>query len=238
MTRRALVTGAARGIGRAIALELAGMGLDVAVHYRTSEADARATAQAVRARGVRSALVRGDLTDPGEVERAVAEAAEALGGLEVFVQNIGDYLFKPLEAVTPEEWRGVLATNLDAAFYLARAAWPHLVAAGPAGRIVFLGYAGAGQITAKPAIAPYFIAKTGVVLLAKALARRLAPKGATANVVAPGVAENSISQPVGEIPMGRVAYLSEVARAVGFFVDEASGYLTGQVLEVAGGWNL
>jgi len=110
--------------------------------------------------------------------------------------------------------------------------------AGGGARVVYLGYAGAGRMVAKPQIAPYFVAKTGVVLLARAYAKRFAGEGVTFNVVAPGVAENSVTKPLREIPMGRVAALEEVARAVLFFVDEAAGYLTGQVLEVAGGWNL
>ena len=238
MARRALVTGSARGIGRAIALALAERGLDVAVHYRRSLEDAEATARAVEARGRRAVLVRGDVTDPEEAAAIVAEAARGLGGLEVLVHNVGDYLYKDLEAVTAEEWRAILASNLDSAFYLTQAALPHLRRAGGGARVVYLGYAGAGQIVAKPAIAPYFVAKTGVVLLAKAYARRFAGEGITFNVVAPGVAENSVTKPLGEIPMGRVAALEEVARAVLFFVDEDAGYLTGQVLEVAGGWNL
>jgi len=238
MARRALVTGSARGIGRAIVLALAEAGLDVAVHYRKSREDAEATRREAEALGVRAVLVQGDVTRPEGAAGIVRQAAGALGGLEVLVHNVGDYLYKPIEEVRPEEWRAILASNLDSAFYLIQAALPYLRRAGGGGRVVYLGYAGAGQIAAKPAIAPYFIAKTGVVLLAKAYARRFAEEGITFNVVAPGVAENSVTKPLKEIPMGRVARLEEVARAVAFFVDEASGYLTGQVLEVAGGWNL
>jgi len=107
MARRALVTGSARGIGRAIALALAEMGLDVAVHYRKSREDAEATARAVEERGRRAAVVRGDVADPEEAAAIVETAAEGLGGLEVLVHNVGDYLYKPLEAVSPEEWRGL-----------------------------------------------------------------------------------------------------------------------------------
>ncbi len=238
MARRALVTGSARGIGRAVLLALAEAGLEVAVHYRRSRKDAEATRHEAEARGVRAVLVQGDVAHPEGATAVVEAAAGALGGLDVLVHNVGDYLYKPIEEVGPGEWREILASNLDSAFYLTQAALPYLRQGGEAKRVVYLGYAGAGQIAAKPAIAPYFIAKTGVVLLAKAYARRFAEEGITFNVVAPGVAENSISKPLREIPMGRVARLEEVARAVAFFVDEASGYLTGQVLEVAGGWNL
>jgi len=237
VARAALVTGAARGIGRALALGLAERGFDVAVHYRSSRAEAREVAAAVRRTGRRAVTVSGDLTDPAQARAAVEAAARGLGGLAVVVNNVGDYLFKPIEDVSPEEWRGVLASNLDTAFFVTQAALPFLLAEGW-GRVLFLGYAGAGQLVAKPQITPYFIAKTGVVLYAKALAARLAPHGVTVNVVAPGVAENSVTQPVREIPMGRVARLDELVEAVGYFVSPAADYVTGQVLEVAGGWNV
>lgn len=237
MARAALVTGAARGIGRAVALGLAERGFDVAVHYRSRRAEAREVAAAVRRTGRRAVTVSGDLTDPEAAGAAVEAAVRGLGGLAVVVNNVGDYLYKPIEEVTPDEWRAVLDSNLNTAFHVTQAALPHLLAGGW-GRVVFLGYAGAGQTVAKPHITPYFVAKTGVVLYAKALAARLAPHGVTANVVAPGVAENSVTQPLGEIPMGRLAYLEELVEAVGYFVSEAADYVTGQVLEVAGGWNL
>ncbi len=233
--RGALVTGSARGIGRAILLALAREGYDVAVHYRTSEAEAEATRKSAEALGVRAVALRADLTQPEEAQALVERAEEALGGLGILVNNVGDYLRKPVEALTFEEWRWILDTNLTATFLVTQAALPFLMGR-RFGRIVNLGYAGAGQLLARPHITPYVIAKTGVILYTKALAKRLAPYGITANVVAPGVAENSLSKPLGEIPMGRLALLEEVARAVLFFVREP--YLTGQVLEVAGGWNL
>ncbi|HGY09007.1 MAG TPA: bifunctional dihydropteridine reductase/dihydrofolate reductase TmpR [Oceanithermus profundus] len=237
MARAALVTGAARGIGRAIALGLAERGFDVAVHYRSSREDAQRTAREVRRRGRRSLLVQADLTDAEAAAGAVARAAQGLGGLAVLVHNVGDYLYKPIEEVTPAEWSGILDSNLSSAVYVAQAALPHLLAGGW-GRIVFMGYAGAGQTVAKPHITPYFVAKTGVLLYAKALAARLAVYGVTVNVVAPGVAETSVTQPLREIPMGRAAYIEELVDAVGYFVGTSADYVTGQVLEVAGGWNL
>ncbi|MCX7803494.1 MAG: SDR family oxidoreductase, partial [Meiothermus ruber] len=158
-------------------------------------------------------------------------------GLQVLVNNVGNYLKKPIEATTPEEWQAMLDSNLNAPFYLTQAALPYLSQTGY-GRVVNIGFAGAQNLLARPEITPYVIAKTGLILYSKALAQRLAPRGITVNVVAPGVAENSVSKPLNEIPMGRLAHLEELARAVLFFVDEQSSYITGQVMEVSGGWNL
>lgn len=235
MSRAALVTGSAKGIGRAILLALAREGFDVAVHYQTSELEAEATRQEALALGVRSIKLRADLTNPDEAKRLADAAASALGGLHVLVNNVGDYLKKPIEEFSVEEWHRMLDTNLNATFYLTQSAIPHLLAAGW-GRVVNLGFAGAQNLIARPSITAYGIAKTGVILYSKALAQRLAGRGVTVNVVSPGIAENSVSKPVEEIPMGRLADLEELARAVLFFVRE--GYVTGQVVEVSGGWNL
>jgi NAD(P)-dependent dehydrogenase (short-subunit alcohol dehydrogenase family) len=106
------------------------------------------------------------------------------------------------------------------------------------GRIVNIGFTGAERLAARPNVVAYAIAKTGVVLLTKAIARAEVANGITANVVAPGVVENSKTKPLREIPAGRVARIEEVASAVLYFVSPEAEYVTGQVLEVAGGWNL
>jgi NAD(P)-dependent dehydrogenase (short-subunit alcohol dehydrogenase family) len=237
MSRVALVTGSARGIGRAIVLALARQGFDVAVHYHTSALEAEQTRQEALRHGVRAIRVQADVTRVKEAQGLIEEVAGQLGGLQVLVNNVGNYLKKPIEATTPEEWHAMLDSNLNAPFYLTQAALPYLGQTGY-GRVVNIGFAGAQNLLARPEITPYVIAKTGLILYSKALAQRLASKGITVNVVAPGVAENSVSKPVNEIPMGRLAYLEELARAVLFFVDEQNSYITGQVMEVSGGWNL
>lgn len=237
MSGGALVTGSARGIGRAIALALARAGYDVAVHFRTSAAEAEETRAAVEALGVRGVALRADLTDLEAAEALVREAHGSLGSLAVLVNNVGNYVHKPLEEVTFAEWRDVLATNLDATFATCRAAIPLMRAAG-GGRIVNVGYAGAQNLLARPGLTAYAIAKAGVVLLTKAIARAEAAHGITANVVAPGVIETSRTKPLGEIPAGRAGTVEEVAAAVCSFLAPEASYVTGQVLEVAGGWNL
>jgi NAD(P)-dependent dehydrogenase (short-subunit alcohol dehydrogenase family) len=233
----ALVTGSSKGIGRSILLALAQQGFAVAVHYRSSGAQAEQTRLEAQALGVRAIKVQADITQLDQAQNLIDGVVKELGGLQVLVNNVGDYLKKPIDQTTPKEWQTLLDSNLNAPFYLTQAALPHLCASGY-GRVINLGLAGAQNLVARPAITPYAIAKTGMILYSKALAERLATKGVTVNVVAPGVAETSVSQPVDEIPMGRLGQLGELARAVLFFVNEESGYITGQVLEVAGGWNL
>lgn len=235
MRRTALVTGSAKGIGKAILLALAREGFDVAVHYKNSELEAETTRQEAEALGVRSIKLQADVTQPEEAQRLVSAAASELGGLHVLVNNVGDYLKTPIEKCSPQEWQRMLDSNLNATFYVTQAAIPHMVRAGW-GRVVNIGFAGAQNLLARPGITAYVIAKTGVILYSKALAKQLARQGITVNVVSPGIAENSISKPIEEIPMGRLADLEELARAVLFFVRE--GYVTGQVIEVSGGWNL
>lgn len=237
MSRGALVTGSSGGIGCAIALGLARDGLDVAIHYRTSADDAERTRANAETLGVRAVALQADLTDPDAASALVEQAHEQLGSLDVLVNNVGNYVFRPWDELTDEEWRDVLATNLDATFATCRAAVPPMRAAG-GGRIVNLGYAGSLNLVARPSIVPYAIAKTGVVQLTRAIARTEAPNGITANVVAPGVIETSRTLPMAELPVGRPGTVEEVADVVRFLVSPAAAYITGQVVEVAGGWNL
>ncbi|GGJ73017.1 bifunctional dihydropteridine reductase/dihydrofolate reductase TmpR [Deinococcus aquiradiocola] len=239
--RTALVTGAARGIGRGIALGLAGLGYDVVIQYRSSEQDAAETVRLIRELGVRAGMLRADLTRPDEAA-GVVEAAHAafLGdggaGLGVLVNNVGNYVHKPLAELEIAEWHEMFDSNLHATYYTCRAALPFMRAA-RFGRIVNLGYAGAQHLLARPGILPYAIAKSGVIALTVAIAKTEAAHGITANVVSPGVIETSVSQPVREIPAGRLGTVQELSAEVLHFV-QASDYVTGQITEVAGGWNL
>jgi 3-oxoacyl-[acyl-carrier protein] reductase len=233
----ALVTGSARGIGRAIALALAGAGYDIAVHYRSSASEAEEVRVAAEGLGVHAVTVAGDLRDRERASAIVGEANAALGGLSVLVNNVGTYVRRPLDELTLDEWDDVLASNLTATFATCQAAVPLLRARG-GGRIVNLGSAGTQNLVARPNLTAYTIAKTGVVLLTKALARAEAGNGITANVVAPGVIENSVDLPSLPVPAGRVGRVEEVAAAVLYFVSPEAAYVTGQVLDVAGGWNV
>jgi 3-oxoacyl-[acyl-carrier protein] reductase len=233
----ALVTGSAKGIGRAIVLALAGEGLDVGVHYRRGEREARAVVAEAEALGVRAVALAADVTVEAEAQRLVDTAAQALGGLRVLVNNVGDYHRGPLAELDAGSWHHMFDSNLHATFYTCQRAVPIMRAAG-GGRVINLGYSGAELLKARPGIVAYQIAKTGVILYTKSLARSEAAHGITANVVSPGVMENSVTQPMEEIPMGRTGTLEELVGAVRYLLSPPARYVTGVHLEVAGGWNL
>ena len=233
----ALVTGSATGIGREILLRLARDGYDVVVHYHSSEAEAAQVAALAREEGVQAHVLQCDIRDAAAAEQLVEDAHELTGDLAVLVNNVGNYHFGPLHELKLEEWREMLDSNLNSTFYTCQRAVPILRSRG-GGRIVNIGYAGAEQIRARPNIAPYVIAKTGVILYSKALAREEAENGITVNVVSPGVMENSVTKPKSEIPAGRLGRLEELSAAVSYLVSEEANYVTGITLEVAGGWTL
>ena len=233
----ALVTGSAKGIGRALLLALAERGHDVVVHYRSSREEAEKVATEARGCGVEAHAVRADVTDPTDAAALVDAAIERFGRLDVLVNNVGNYAKGPLAEVTSEVWHEMLDSNLNATFYVSQHALPALRRA-PAGRIVNVGYAGSDALVAKPGIMAYQIAKTGVLLYSRGLAKSEARHGLTVNVIAPGVIENSVTQPIGEIPMGRPGTLDEMTSALLYLVSEEARYVTGAYLPVAGGWNL
>lgn len=233
----ALVTGSARGIGRRLALALAGAGHDVAVHYRGSRDAAEAVAGEIRGLGVRAATLQADVTVEDEAFGLVDAAHAAFGRLDVVVNNVGNYHKGALDAHPTDAWHEMLDSNLTSTFYVCQRAVPRLREA-PAGRIVNVGYAGSDALVAKPGIVAYQIAKTGVLLYSRALAKREARHGTTVNVIAPGVIENSVTQPIDEIPMGRPGTLDEMASALLYLVSDEARYVTGAFLPVAGGWNL
>ncbi|MEO1610015.1 MAG: SDR family oxidoreductase [Pseudomonadota bacterium] len=241
--KKALITGASGGIGKTVALMLASHGYDVAVHYNRSKEAAIAVCREAEAQGVSTAALAADISNPDAARGLVNAAAAALGGLSVVVNNVGNWLAKPTSELSADDWRFAFDTNLHSTFYVTSAAVPHLRAAG-GGRIVNFAAAGAHHVTAWGRNAAYMTAKTGVVVYTKSLARDVVADNITVNAVLPGIAENSFEyddadlEAALKLPAGRPARLSEIAHAVWFFVQPDSAYITGQTLEVAGGWGL
>jgi len=230
--RRALVTGGAVRVGRAIALALARAGFDVGIGYRRSAAAARQTVRAIEAVGARAVALRADLRDPLAARRLVAAAARRLGGLDLLVNNAAVFVRTPLERVTPATWEHILGVNLRAVFFCAQAA---AAAMGRGGRIVNIADAGAGR--GWPAHIPYTVSKAGVVALTRGLAAALRPRGIAVNCVAPGPVLRPAGLPVARwrrLTRGRAGTPEDVAAAVVFFAT-CPASVTGQVLAVGDG---
>lgn len=235
---KALVTGAAGNIGRAIALALADGGADVAVHTGSDEAGLAETARLAAERGVRVHARVADLLDPEAIAALVAGAVEALGGLSIVVNNASRRSHTPVGEIALAEWRDVMAVNLDAPFLVAQAALPALRASGR-GTIVNIG--GLTAHTGAPGRAHVIASKAGIVGLTKALAVELSADGITANVVVPGTIDTVRGKSSGAAPATpsnlarRLGQPEEVAAAVCYLCSPAARYVTGQTLHVTGG---
>ncbi|MFC7224833.1 SDR family oxidoreductase [Halalkalicoccus sp. GCM10025322] len=232
--RTVLVTGSAKGLGRAFTLACAGRGADVAVHYHTSEADAREVADRARERGADATTVRGDVTDPAEVERLFDGVERDLGPIDVLVNNVGTFAPVHWEEMAFEEWKRVLETNLDGTYLCSKRALPAM-REGEYGRIVNVGYASSEKGMVNPKNAPYFMAKSSVLMFTRMLAADTQNDGVTVNAVSPYVVENSAEFP-DELPRGRPASYEDVIQALFTFLEEDSDYISGTNVEVDGGW--
>lgn len=233
--KRAVVTGGASGIGAATVRLLASGGAQVAV------LDRRGDAASTVADEIGGLAFEVDVADGGATTDAVDAAASALGGLDIVVANAGTGLNKPLHRYRDEEWRLVVAVNLDGTFHTLRAALPHLLAGG--GSIVTVASANATRPL--PGEAPYSAAKAGVVNLTRTAAVEYAPT-VRANCVSPGFVATPLTAPVTErpelvaaaeagTPLGRLGSAEEVAEVIAFLCSPAAAYITGQELVVDGG---
>jgi 3-oxoacyl-[acyl-carrier protein] reductase len=242
--RVALVTGGSRRIGKVLALALAEAGADVAITYRRRAREADAVVRAIRKLGRRSVAIRADLTRPADCRRAVGSAARRLGRLDILVNNVGEWIVKPVESTSLDEWREVIDSNLTATYLCSRAAIPWM-RKNSWGRIVNLGAAGAYRAHGTAMMAAFYAAKAGIVAFSKSLAREVGKDGITVNVVSPGVIkapELSLRQARRrrdpDTAVRRPGTGADLAAAVRFLVSEEAGFVTGDVLGVTGGWLL
>ena len=241
MKPNVLITGASRGIGAAAARLFAAQGWRVALNYRRSREEALALAAELSAAGGEAVALEGDVSDPDQA-RALVEAAEALGGLDALVCCAGVALPQTLlRDVTDEQWRRVMAVDLDGVFYPIRAAYPGFVRR-QRGAIVTVS--SMWGVTGGSCEVPYSAAKAGVIGLTRALAKELGPSHVRVNCVAPGVIDTDMNAHLGrevlaalgeEAPLGRVGTPEEAARAIWFLATDQSAFITGQVLGVDGG---
>ncbi len=243
--RVALVTGASRGIGRAVALALAADGHRVAACYGSDAAAAADTCAAIESVGGEAIAVQVDVCDTASVDAAFTTAEEAFGGkVEVLVANAGINRDGLLMRMTDEQWSSVLRTNLDGPFHVIRRATPGMVRA-RWGRIVVIG--SVVGLSGSAGQANYAAAKAGQVGLVRTIARELGSRNVTANLVAPGpivtamtdaLSDDIRSEMTRRVPLGRFGTPEEVAAVVSFLCSDAAGYVSGAVVPVDGGMGM
>ncbi len=238
----ALVTGASRGIGRAIASRFGAAGAAIVVHYREREAEARDLARTLESHGTRAVAIGADLRKAAEVDALFRAAADEVGDPDILVNNAGSYPLHPLVDAPPEEWKTVVETNLVAVHFATQAAARRLIARGAPGAVV--NVASIEGLQPAPAHSHYVAAKSGVLAYTRSAALELGPHGIRVNAVSPGLIwregiEDAWPEGVASFrsraPLGRLGRPEEVAEACLFLASPRASFITGANLVVDGG---
>ncbi|MDK1377586.1 MULTISPECIES: 3-oxoacyl-ACP reductase family protein [unclassified Sinorhizobium] len=237
--KRALVTGASRGIGAAIATMLADKGADVAITYERSAERAAEVVRAIESKGRRSVAIQADSADPAAVKRSVDEAVQALGGLDILVNNAAIALYDTIANISVGDIDALLSVNVRSPLLASQAAIPHLK---EGGRIVTIGSAGAERIVGDTGTV-YYMTKSALHSFTRGLARELGSRDVTVNLVQPGSTDTDMNPANGEFadfqrslsPLGRFGKPDDIAAAVAFLASPAARQITGAILTVDGG---
>jgi 3-oxoacyl-[acyl-carrier protein] reductase len=242
--RVAIVTGGGRGIGRAVAVRLANEGANVAISYRSNDVSAEEAAEEVRAAGVKCEVFKGDVASPEDVKALFEGVGEAFGRIDILVNNAGLTRDNLMMRMKEDEFDDVISTNLKGTYLCTRAALRPMIRA-RWGRIVNIS--SVVGLVGNPGQANYAASKAGIIGFTKSVAREVAQRGITANVVAPGYVETELTGSLPEkvkdqirdqVPAGRFGEAGEVAEVVAFLVGDGAGYVTGQTLAVDGGMTM
>lgn len=239
----ALITGGAKGIGRAIGLDLAARGWAVAICYRTSTQVAEDTAKELKSLGGKALATPCDVSDPTACLALVQQVETQWGRIDALINCAGPYHRINLLEETPEGWNEMFDHNLHPLFYLAKAVAPGMKTR-TWGRIVSFSMANADHMVAQPEVTAHYIAKAGVLMLTRALAKLLAPSGITVNAISPGFIDSG-SAPPGElagmtkrIPAGFIGGVEDTVAVARFLLSEEARYINGANIQVSGGWGI
>ena len=239
----ALIPGGARGIGRAIGIALAKEGWQVAISYRKSEVEAAETVNAMRQAGAMCLAMKNDVSDPQQAEALVKRVEEGWGRIDALINCAGPYHRVHLLEETVEGWNEMFDNNLHPVFYLSRAVAPGMKARGW-GRIINFSMANADQLVAQPHVTAHYIAKAGILVLTRSLARLLAPNGVTVNAISPGFIDSGSASPeelqpmVKNIPAGYIGNVDDAVAVVQFLLSDGARYVNGANIHLSGGWGI
>lgn len=237
--KTALVTGASRGIGRAIALRLAKDGANIAVIYAGNGEKAEAVCEEIRTLGVKAKAYQCDVADADAVKETVKAVTAELGKIDILVNNAGITRDSLVLSMKDDDFEAVMDTNLKGAFHMIRACYSGFIRK-RSGRIINIS--SVSGMMGNPGQANYSASKAGLIGLTKSVARELASRGVTCNAIAPGFIQTDMTENIGEenplrtmIPLGRMGQPEDIAAAVSFLASDAAAYITGEVLRVDGG---
>jgi 3-oxoacyl-[acyl-carrier protein] reductase len=239
----AVITGGAKGIGRGIALDLAARHWKIAFCYRTSEAEAKTTTQDITQRGGQALALRCDVSDPTAAKSMVSQVEKEWGRIDVLINGAGPYHRINLFDETVEGWNEMFDGNLHPIFYLAQAVTPGMKAR-KTGHIINFSMANADQMEAQPDVTAHYIAKAGVLILTRTLAKLLAPYGITVNAVSPGFIDSGSAPPqefaamIKRIPAGYIGTVDDTVAAVRYLLSEEARYVNGANIQISGAWGI
>ncbi len=243
MSRVALITGGAKGIGRAIALDLANQHWSVTICYRTSEMEAENTKAAIIERGGKALALRCDVSDPTAAKSLVTTVEQQWGRIDALINGAGPYHRVNLFEETVEGWNEMFDANLHPIFYLGQAVAPGMKTR-KSGRIINFSMANADQMVAQPDVTAHYIAKAGVLILTRTLAKLLAPHGITVNAISPGFIDSGSAPPeelagiVKRIPAGYIGEVKDTVATVRYLLSDEARYVNGANIQVSGGWGI
>lgn len=247
--KTALVTGSAKGLGAAIVKALARVGAKVVVHYRKSKKEAEKTLAEVKKYSPKSFMVSGDLTKEEEVSRMFSQIFAKVEKVDILINLVGNFIYKPLRQTSFREFKDVWESNLYSLVLCSREVLPKMRKQSW-GHIINFGSVGCERILLRPNTTPYYISKTGVYLLTKMMAYEEARYGIRINMISPGVLPTSVIKParfagqasqagekLADFPAGRQASFEDIINAIFFLLSQQSSYIIGANIEVAGGWS-
>lgn len=239
----ALITGSSRGLGKGIAHALSRESAKVVINYHMDDSSAKGVVEEINKGGGEVLSIKADVTKPEEVERLIGEIKAKYGRLDILINNVGQFLFKKILNLSIEEWQRSIDSNLNSVFYCTKYALP-LMREGGWGRIINIAFARGDLLYAKPMATPYAIAKAGVILFTKSIAKEVFDKDITVNVVSPGTIDkrekegDKLENIPKDISQENLVKPEEIAETILFLLSDKASKITGANITVSGGWNL